>query len=652
MGAAGYLFIMRWCRQIRRRGRGDSAALFYRSGNGKGAEMVEKYRFNLRIKMIYICIIVLFISVIMAMNYAFQRSRNLLIRQEAGIISQYMNRNELALKDVSDSIRKISAASSTNKEVAALLNQTNMGKGYSLENINRISQIEASLTFYRNIFFDYRLHYIILGVDGTVYSVVDGIDNRTYFGEQFARSVRQQSWYQEFLDGSEVSRWITPCRYNGKGAFSQDGGQNGDETFILFVRRIRDYNTQRFLGVSFVSFPTENLRQILIPYEGASLALLSEHNELIYANGADGIPSEIILSGMDSKGVEEQGYFHYDNDGVEYLINYVTVEGSDWKIASALPLTKTTEAVDALSKTVFTMMLLIALGASALCLMMYIYINAPLNRLIKKVSRVNIGGTRIADVDVVGRPVFGIIEAEQGIGQMVDHIEKLSEQALQQKEIEQNLRYEMLRAQLNPHFLFNTLNAIKWSALISGAGNIADMITSLGILLENSMNRRDEEVPLGEEIKVVKAWVEIKNWALKDRIQVHVDIPEELERIQVIKFCLQPLVENAVLHGMDGTEHGEIWVTARRFGDKISIEIRDNGVGMNRDKLNQIMMEMDSNEKRRHVTGIGLTSIHELMKIKYGPDYGLHIESQSGEGTTVYVVFPGKVREDAEGSDC
>ena len=193
-------------------------------------------------------------------------------------------------------------------------------------------------------------------------------------------------------------------------------------------------------------------------------------------------------------------------------------------------------------------MLLIAVSALGVCLAMYVYINAPLNRLLHRVSSVNIGGRRVADVGEGSKNIFGIAEAEQEINHMVDYIERLSAQALKQKEIEQSLRYEMLRAQLNPHFLFNTLNVIKWSAMISGAGNIGDMIASLGVLLENTMNRGKEESTLFEEIKVVKAWVEIKNWALKNRIQIHVDMPEELRDFSVIRFFLQPIVENAVLH--------------------------------------------------------------------------------------------------------
>lgn len=108
----------------------------------------------------------------------------------------------------------------------------------------------------------------------------------------------------------------------------------------------------------------------------------------------------------------------------------------------------------------------------------------------------------------------------------------------------------------------------------------------------------------------------------------------------MIKFFLQPLVENAVLHGMGEATHGTIWVTAEQYGERVCVTVQDNGVGMEQGKLDEILKEMDENSKKRHVTGIGLTSIHELMKARYGPDYGLYIESRIGYGTKVFAVFP------------
>ena len=134
--------------------------------------------------------------------------------------------------------------------------------------------------------------------------------------------------------------------------------------------------------------------------------------------------------------------------------------------------------------------------------------------------------------------------------------------------------------------------------------------------------------------------IEEKAGALKNRIELVTDIQQELEEFKVIKFFLQPLVENAVLHGMGEATHGTIWVTAEQYGERVCVTVQDNGVGMEQGKLDEILKEMDENSKKRHVTGIGLTSIHELMKARYGPDYGLYIESRIGYGTKVFAVFP------------
>ena len=612
--------------------------------------MQKRYRINWKTRIIYASMIALFVSVLLIMNYAFNRSRNLLIEQETGIISQYMNRNELAVTDIMDSIRKLSAASSTDKQVASYLARSYEGDVFSSENASRIREVEDTLAFYRNIFFDYRLHYIIIGSDNTIYSVADGIDNSSYFGEQFAYGVRKQEWYQNFLDSGEVSSWAAPSAYNTKGIFEE---KTAGEDFILFIRKIRDYNSQKFLGTSFVSFPVENLKHILVPYEGASLVLLNEDGIPIYTNDENGNFDGLLFDEIQKRFAGRDGHFYYEKNGRDYLLSYAVIPGSGWSLVNMVPLATITQAVDKLYGTITTVMLLIAVSALGVCLAMYVYINAPLNRLLHRVSSVNIGGRRVADVGEGSKNIFGIAEAEQEINHMVDYIERLSAQTLKQKEIEQSLRYEMLRAQLNPHFLFNTLNVIKWSAMISGAGNIGDMIASLGVLLENTMNRGKEESTLFEEIKVVKAWVEIKNWALKNRIQIHVDMPEELRDFSVIRFFLQPIVENAVLHGMKEAETGEIWIKAENYGERVCVTIQDNGSGIEQEKLEKILEELDAEHKRRHVTGIGLTSINKLMKLRYGEEYGLHIESQKGYGTKVYVIFPGKESGIcAEGNDC
>ena len=607
-----------------------------------GKNMKSRYRINFRIKIIYLCTVFIFVSLFLILNYAFKHSRELLIRQEAGVISQYMNRNELAFTELIDSIRKLSAASSTNKQVSVLLNQSNEGNIYSSENVGRIRSVEEILTFYRNTFFDYRLHYLISGVDGTVYSMTDGIDNSAFFGQQFSSNVREQNWYKDFISGQEISLWVAPCIYSNKGTFKESKRSSKDEDFILFARRINDYNSQRFLGVSFVSFPVENLSNILIPYKGASLALFNEKNQLIYTNGDLSLFEDIYEGSKDSFRGKE-GYFNYSKNGTSYLLNYVTVDSLNWRMINMVPLNFITESVDRLYNLVAIVMLLVALCAGLICFAMYIYINAPLNRLIHKVSSIRIGGIRISDIEKERRllkPVYGITEAEKEIGQMVDYIEALSIQTIKQKEIEQNLRYEMLRAQLNPHFLFNTLNVIKWSAMISGAENISDMITALGTLLESTMNRSGEDSTLREEMQVAAAWVEIKNWAFKNKIQICDEIPEALKDFAVIRFFLQPLVENSVLHGIGNIEDGHIVIKAEYIEENVYVTIMDNGDGIGPDELKKILQKLDGDQTKRHMTGIGLASIHELMKLKYGSDFGLSINSEKGKGTVVRARFP------------
>lgn len=603
-----------------------------------------KYLVNYRMKLIFLCIILLFFFVFIVTNYVFKISKEMLLEKEADVVSQFLDRNELALTDAIDSIRKLSAASSTNRALAEELDQDYTGSPFSSENVNRITAVQDTLMFYRNIFFDYRMHYVIIGSDDTVYGVVDGVDNSSYFSGNLASSTVLQSWYQEFMEGSEAAKWVSPCVYSKIGEYQTEKISGTDEEYLLFVRKIRKYVNQKDLGVSIISFPTANFDRIISPYTGSSLAIYNEDNQLVYQNGEDPVFLEFNAAELERASKDNRGYFYTRLSESNYLVNYMSLEALGWKLINATPVNEMTRAIDRFYSSVTVLMGCIAVGAAIMCLLMYLFVSAPLNRVIMKVSAVNIGGTTVSDLRKTQYVGYGIKEAEKQINHMIDYIEELSAQTIKQKEIEERLKYEMLRAQLNPHFLFNTLNTIKWSAMISGASNIAGMITSLGILLENTMNRKAEEVTLKEEIKVVKAWVEIKNWALKDRVKMEVQIPGELEEFMVIRFFLQPIVENSVLHGMGNVDNGHILITAAQDDTSITIAVRDNGVGIKEETLKLLYEELDGDSKKRHVTGIGLASINELIKIRYGRNYGLTVESVYGQGTVVKAAFP-KIRE-------
>ena len=123
---------------------------------------------------------------------------------------------------------------------------------------------------------------MIMGADGTIYSIADGIENSAMFGKQLLESVKQQAWFHEFMEKERVSCWVAPCMYDKKGVIKEER-----DPHILFVRRIQDYNTQKYLGVSIVSFPIDNFSELLTPYGNGGLMLLNQENQPVYTRDSE-----------------------------------------------------------------------------------------------------------------------------------------------------------------------------------------------------------------------------------------------------------------------------------------------------------------------------------------------------------------------------
>ena len=221
---------------------------------------------------------------------------------------------------------------------------------------------------------------------------------------------------------------------------------------------------------------------------------------------------------------------------------------------------------------------------------------------------------------------------------------RLVEELKAKAELEASLHVtelKALQAQVNPHFLFNTLNTIARLALLEGAGRTQEIVYALADLLRE--NLRDIDVPrsLEEEIKSAKDYLTIQKVRFGDRIQSFIDIDPQIMKIMIPALTLQPLIENAIIHGLEKkVEGGQIYINGQVDGDEIVITVRDTGVGVAMEHIRSIFSAGKRTKPHGHTTGLGISNVHKRIQHHFGQKYGLEMESEVGEGTSCNIRLP------------
>ena len=212
----------------------------------------------------------------------------------------------------------------------------------------------------------------------------------------------------------------------------------------------------------------------------------------------------------------------------------------------------------------------------------------------------------------------------------------------QQQDYEQRRRIEiqLLQSQVNPHFLYNTLDSIRWMAVIQKSPGIEKMTRCLSSLLKNIAKGTQDKITVQEELALLHDYVEIQSVRYMEAFSFDDQVPQELYRYHIIKLTLQPLVENAIFHGIEPTgEAGTITVSGREDGKDLLLYVTDDGAGIPADKLADLLT---TERPRSHASlnGIGVYNVHRRLQMLYGTGYGLTIESEPGCGTCVTVRIP------------
>lgn len=231
-------------------------------------------------------------------------------------------------------------------------------------------------------------------------------------------------------------------------------------------------------------------------------------------------------------------------------------------------------------------------------------------------------------------------EIGKAVNHMALHIQELLVQTERMYEQRKNIEISLLQSQINPHFLYNTLDSIRWMAVIQKSKNIELITKALENLLRNMAKGLGDKIPLSQELSLVEDYIHIQKVRYVEIFDVIYEIPKELYQAKIVKFTLQPIVENAIFHGIEPTgEFGEIKITARADQDSLYITVEDNGAGMTEDELHKIEESLQTGRKDS-LSGMGVSNVDSRLKLIYGPGYGLTYESAPGEFTRVTIHLP------------
>lgn len=263
-------------------------------------------------------------------------------------------------------------------------------------------------------------------------------------------------------------------------------------------------------------------------------------------------------------------------------------------------------------------------------------ITRPIKMLKNSMKEVEVGNFNPASPILIDSSEIGKLGKTFSI--MTEKIGSLMEDKLRDEKFKREAEMKALQSQINPHFIYNTLDSIVWMAESGNNEDVILMTVSLARLLRLSISNESSVVRIWDEIKYCESYLTIQKQRYLDELSYEINVPENLMECPIIKLTLQPLVENAIYHGIKyGKGNGNIIISGHEYDNFVIISVEDNGAGMNKDKLLNVLDKKEGEGKK---TGLGIYNVNQRIKLYFGSEYGLYYESTEGKGTKVNVKLP------------
>lgn len=445
----------------------------------------------------------------------------------------------------------------------------------------------------------------------------------------------QQEWFVQAMEQIENHHFSTPYVQN---LFSY----GGEHRWVISMSRYVElnYNGETKRGVLLIDMSFSEIGQICRNADlsgGGYFYITDRQGEIIYHPEQQMIYAGISQNNQVENIPDTDGIHQVKVDGVPYQAVVKTVGYTGWKLVSLIPLKNLANDVNQYRWFGITLLLFIVFSLTFVNMHLSEYISGPLSRLNQAVNELGAGK------EAVEFREEGCIEVRQlthSIETMVSTLRHLMDDIIQQEQNKRRLEMDVLQAQINPHFLYNTLDSVIWLTESERYEDATRMVSALGKLFRISLSRGKVIIPLRDELEHARHYLTIQQIRYKDRFEHQISAEPDTENLYTLKLIIQPILENAIYHGlavMD--EDGLITVHAWRDDKNLYIDIQDNGAGMTQETLDQLLDESKPFRKSKG-SGIGVRNIHQRIQLAFGPEYGLEFFSEPDEGTLVRIHLP------------
>ncbi|MGF9911828.1 sensor histidine kinase [Paenibacillus ehimensis] len=463
-----------------------------------------------------------------------------------------------------------------------------------------------------------------------------------WFIFQLDNRMEQQHWYKEALRNRGKTGWY----------YIPDETNRG-EPYVSLVRPIY-YSNMTYCGMLVITVNPASLQSI-ISQEPFETLIISEQDEVLVSkdqsfNGS--LLEQLQLTDLPDSEEIKVADTVYQGNPVKVIIQSIRPDNSTnhLRVVSMIPLESILKESKSISYLAYSIIL-----CSLLVTILFILIFS--RALTKRIALL------IRDIRMVARGDLkhnSMVQGSDEIGQLsrhfnmmvgsIDELMKRVDEAQRQKhalEIKQrDIQFKMLVNQVNPHFLFNALETIRMKAVIQEEGEIADSIKLLGKLLRHNLEIGDGPVPLASEIDLVRTYLEIQRLRFGDKLTYELPEPSQAEGVLVLPMLIQPIVENAIVHGLENKMgKGSVSIKLERGSQHFRIVVLDDGIGMDPQRCEALQEELQNTEEAPGQR-IGLRNVHQRIRLHYGSNYGVSISSIPGLGTKVIIELPCGGKED------